>query len=631
MGNTNGDILRADWLLSEVIERIPAGIAVIGPDGRLLAANAWQEELAGQRRALLIGSSLAEVSPFAEVDWATVFGTAVDPCGSKGQCGEVHQGECVFVTTRGRVRVWPVRDAGDLSGFFAITEPAPESDDETDLVRRVIAAFPQPIALVDDELRVHAWSRSLQALVPADEFAPVRPSCRDLVCRGRWSCRGCAIRDALAGAGTNAPTYRQDTSGAATIIAWPVGGTSASVRTALVEVLTGPGAAQGPSAPAGGSQNPAQVGAGRPFELSEAALRACGLAVFVVDRSARVLDRFGHVTAPVGAHPEGSLLEALLGVEGGAVVKAAVSQGRSFVGTPRPGSARTVVLPVFFDNNKSGAVVAIDAKPAPKAERGQGDALLQRLSCFAALGAVLAHEVNNALNAIAHRIDCLRIELSDGIHDKKAEAEVALFKEEVRRIVFATRELLQIASPASEEPSPVDVNSVVLRALATSQAAAPQCNVLLSKVLQPDIPAVWGWETELERCIRHIVDNAVEAMGGEGTLVVSTRWIPETGQVEVTVADTGEGIPAEYLDRVREPFFTTRRYRRALGLGLAMAYQVALHHSGDLQIESRAPRGTRVTVTLPAGENTLIRRFANDADRNTGHEGPPPCPCAGER
>ncbi|MBC7186936.1 MAG: PAS domain-containing protein, partial [Calditrichaeota bacterium] len=538
MGNTNGEILRADWLLSEVIERIPAGIAVIDQDGRLLAANALQEELAGRRRESLIGSSIAEVPPFAQVDWTACFGTGAEQGGPKIPCTASRQGELVFATTRGRVRVWPIRDAGDLSGFLAITEPAPESDDETDLVRRVIAAFPHPIALVDDQLQVHAWSRTLQALVPTDEFVTARPSCRDLFCQGRWSCRGCPIRDALAGAGASAITNLHGTSGGATMIAWPVRGTSAPERTALVEVLTGPGAAQVLAAPTDGSQSPARMGTGNPFGLHEAALRACGLAVFVVDRSARVVDRFGYVTPPAGPHPEESPFEKWLGAEGGAVVKAAISRWRPFVGTPRPGSARTVVLPVSFVNNKSGAVLAVDAKPVAKDGKGYDDALLQRLSCFAELGAALAHEVNNALNAIAQRIDCLRIELSDGIDEAKAEAEVALVKEDVRRIVFATRELLQIASPASEEPSPVDVNSVVLRALATSQATAPQCSVVLKKVLQPDIPAVCAWETELERCIRNLVDNAVEAMGGEGTLTVATRWIPETGQVEVSVADT---------------------------------------------------------------------------------------------
>jgi signal transduction histidine kinase len=284
-----------------------------------------------------------------------------------------------------------------------------------------------------------------------------------------------------------------------------------------------------------------------------------------------------------------------------------------------------VVLPVLFPDDKSGAVVALNAKPVNEEGMVDRDSLLQRLTCFAELGAALAHEVNNALNAIAHRIDCLRIELSDGIDEAKAEAEVALVKEDVRRIAFATKELLQIATPASEEPSPVDINSVVLRALATSQAAAPECSLVLSKALRPDIPAVWGWETDLERCIRNIVDNAVEAMGGEGRLAVATRWIPETGEVEVSVTDTGEGIPAAHLDRAREPFFTTRKYRRALGLGLATAYQVALRHGGDLQIENVAPRGTRVTVTLQAGDRSVSRGIPHGADKKVPM-GPFPIP-----
>jgi two-component system NtrC family sensor kinase len=188
------------------------------------------------------------------------------------------------------------------------------------------------------------------------------------------------------------------------------------------------------------------------------------------------------------------------------------------------------------------------------------------------------------------------------------ETEVTLLKEDVRRIAAATQQLLQIASPTLEEPALVDVNDVVVRALATSQAVAPRCTIQVNKCLQSGVPKVWGWATELERCFRNIIDNAVEAMGGEGTLTVRTRWLPEVEAVEVSIHDTGEGIPSEHVQRVREPFFTTRKHRRALGLGLAVAYHVALQHGGDLKIESLPRRGTTVTVTVQRARTSLRRQ-----------------------
>ena len=86
--------------------------------------------------------------------------------------------------------------------------------------------------------------------------------------------------------------------------------------------------------------------------------------------------------------------------------------------------------------------------------------------------------------------------------------------------------------------------------------------------------------------------------GGGGTLVVETRR-GDGGAVEIVIADTGPGIPAEHLGRIFEPFFSTKE--RGTGLGLALTQQIVAEHGGRIDVESIVGRGTRFVVRLPSG------------------------------
>jgi signal transduction histidine kinase len=118
----------------------------------------------------------------------------------------------------------------------------------------------------------------------------------------------------------------------------------------------------------------------------------------------------------------------------------------------------------------------------------------------------------------------------------------------------------------------------------------------------PDIP-VYG--AELNQVWTNLIDNALQAMGGQGTLTIRTSRAGERLQVEI--ADTGPGIPPENVDRIFEPFFTTKPVGEGTGLGLDISWRIVVNkHHGDLSVESR-PGDTRFRVRLPlrdAGEGT---------------------------
>jgi signal transduction histidine kinase len=111
------------------------------------------------------------------------------------------------------------------------------------------------------------------------------------------------------------------------------------------------------------------------------------------------------------------------------------------------------------------------------------------------------------------------------------------------------------------------------------------------------LPAVPVFAAELNQVWTNLIDNAVQAMDGQGTLTVTTRRVDDL--MEVEIADTGPGIPADVQSRVFEPFFTTKPVGQGTGLGLDISWRIVVNrHHGDLSVESR-PGDTRFRVRIP--------------------------------
>jgi two-component system, NtrC family, sensor kinase len=101
----------------------------------------------------------------------------------------------------------------------------------------------------------------------------------------------------------------------------------------------------------------------------------------------------------------------------------------------------------------------------------------------------------------------------------------------------------------------------------------------------------------LNQAIMNLISNAVDAMADGGTLTVITGQRGD--RYQITVADTGTGIPKELRDKVCEPFFTTKSPGQGTGLGLSITYSIVQKHRGTLHIEDNGERGTRITISVP--------------------------------
>jgi len=121
--------------------------------------------------------------------------------------------------------------------------------------------------------------------------------------------------------------------------------------------------------------------------------------------------------------------------------------------------------------------------------------------------------------------------------------------------------------------------------------------ITVVKDYDPGLPTISGYPAELNQVWTNLIDNAVDAMGGTGTLTIRTAL--DRGQVLVEFGDTGPGVPAEIRDRIFEPFFTTKGVGEGTGLGLDISFRIVVNkHHGDLRVESE-PGNTRFQVCLP--------------------------------
>jgi len=240
------------------------------------------------------------------------------------------------------------------------------------------------------------------------------------------------------------------------------------------------------------------------------------------------------------------------------------------------------------------------------AQELQGQAFRQAAAQMGEMTAVLAHEVRNPLASIVHGVQCLADEV--GLEGEAAQ-HVHFILESSRGISRLLNDVLLISRPQQVELAPCDLPAILEGLLRYWRAQAATCGVEVRTFYAEELGCPSGDPARLEQVFANLISNALDAMGGGGILGIQV-WpellpplLPHRGPcpvVRVAVEDTGVGIPACHLEQIFEPFFTTRQDRT--GLGLAIARRIVSDHRGRIEVESEEMKGTRITVTLPLGE-----------------------------
>ena len=230
----------------------------------------------------------------------------------------------------------------------------------------------------------------------------------------------------------------------------------------------------------------------------------------------------------------------------------------------------------------------------------------EKLSSLGHLSASIAHEINNPLTGILTYARLLIRTFEEGPPDgptrEKAVARLKLVEREAQRCSAIVRNLLDFARERPLTLDDVDVNAAIGEALFLIKNQIALQNIRLEQHLQP-LPAIRADFGQVRQAVANILINACDAMPHGGTLYVRSYGTPD-GQVEIVVQDTGHGIPPEHLQKVLDPFFTTKE--RGTGLGLSVVYGIVERHAGRVTIDSDSS-GTTVTIRLPLAQGDEAR------------------------
>jgi signal transduction histidine kinase len=229
----------------------------------------------------------------------------------------------------------------------------------------------------------------------------------------------------------------------------------------------------------------------------------------------------------------------------------------------------------------------------------------QRLEAIGTLASGVAHEINNPVQSIMNYAQL--------IARRSGSAEMANYAQEIlheaQRVASIVKGLLSFARQEGEPYTDIQVRDVVTSTLALVSALLRKESILLDVDLVEEMPAVRCHPQQIQQVLLNLIGNARDALNerypgahDDKRLVLTGRlWRREgAGFVRLTVEDHGVGIAPQVLDKIFDPFWTSKAQGEAAGLGLAVSHGIVVEHGGAISVESEPGRFTRFHVDLPA-------------------------------
>ena len=162
-------------------------------------------------------------------------------------------------------------------------------------------------------------------------------------------------------------------------------------------------------------------------------------------------------------------------------------------------------------------------------------------------------------------------------------------------------QLLSFARRKAPQRIPLDLRKVIEDGMEMFQERLARNQIRVEMGMADPCPMVLADADQMSQVLLNLIMNALHAMPEGGTLRVGLE--PKQPMVELTIADTGHGIPPEAIGKIYDPFFTTKEFGKGTGLGLTVVKGIIEEHQGSIAVESEEGNGTRFTVLLPMSQS----------------------------
>lgn len=221
----------------------------------------------------------------------------------------------------------------------------------------------------------------------------------------------------------------------------------------------------------------------------------------------------------------------------------------------------------------------------------------ERLAAMGQVAASLAHEIGTPLNSISGHLQLLARRHPE---DADMQRRVGIISQQLDFIVRSVRALLQRTHKRRAVLRPTDINTVLGETLRLVGPTLDTHGITVAAALDPSLPAVMADRDSLHQVFLNLVNNSVDAMPAGGRLELATSLDKNGRRVQVTVRDTGPGIPAETIEHLFEPLWTTKP--TGSGFGLAIAREIMIEHGGDIDVDRTATGGATFRLHLPLAD-----------------------------
>lgn len=223
----------------------------------------------------------------------------------------------------------------------------------------------------------------------------------------------------------------------------------------------------------------------------------------------------------------------------------------------------------------------------------------EHLSKVGQLASGIAHEIRNPLNYISLAIDHLKSEIVPVCPDRRAELEslTSKIKEEVRRANYMVVNFMNYGRPLKLRISKFSYPELLEKALPFLQDKLTEQHIEVLKELEPDLPLMEGDQEMMRNCLFNFITNGAQSMPEGGKIVLGAKFDRDAERFHLTFTDEGRGIAADDIDKIFQPYFTTKE--AGIGLGLAITERIIKEHGGEIAVVSRAGEGTTFTAILP--------------------------------
>jgi signal transduction histidine kinase len=258
--------------------------------------------------------------------------------------------------------------------------------------------------------------------------------------------------------------------------------------------------------------------------------------------------------------------------------------------------------PLAIDGTHGQILTLVDVTEAAEAERG-----LRRQESLAAVGqatAQVAHEIRNPLGSIRLGVSMLR----DSVSDEEGLNTIELVERGIKHLNKLVVDVAQFSRRKALEQSNVDLHDLINRSLELVADNINEKGTPIEKRLT-DWKVTGHWDPDqLNQVFVNVIANAIDASPRQAVVLISTEVVSADGgkdknarsvkkQVRISITDQGKGMDKATLDRMFEPFFSTKK--RGTGLGLAIVKQIIEQHEGTISVESATDKGTRFIIDLP--------------------------------